>query len=89
MAAQVAIATRRSLSLRKILRISDRVEGMRLAPKKPSSARAAMSISAEVENAASSEARPKPKAPMMSSLRRPTRSPMLPMATSRPASMSA
>ena len=88
-AAQVAIAMRRSLSWLKMLRMSDSVDGMRVAPKMPSRARARMSISAEVENAASSEAAPKPTDPMMSSLRRPTRSPRLPMATSRPASMSA
>ena len=88
-AAQVAMATRRSRSWAKMLRMSESVEGMRVAPKTPSSARARMSISAEVENAASRDAAPKPAAPMMSSRRRPSRSPRLPIATSSPASMRA
>ena len=45
MAAHAAMAVRRSRASSKMLRISDSVEGMRVAPKKPSSARPAMSIS--------------------------------------------
>ena len=70
-----------------MLRISDRVDGARVAPATPSRARAAISISALVENAASTEATPKPAAPISSSRRRPIRSPRVPMVISDPATM--
>ncbi len=68
-----------------MLRISDRVEGASAAPAAPSSARAAMSISGLVENAATTEAAPKAAAAVRSSLRRPIRSPEVLMVASSPA----
>jgi hypothetical protein len=53
-----AAATVRCLGSRNTLRGSDKVEGASVAPATPSSARAAMSSSALVENAASTEATP-------------------------------
>ena len=70
-----------------MLRISDSVEGASVAPATPSSARVAISISALVENAASTEAAPKAAAPISSSLRRPMRSPSVPMVIRQPAIM--
>ncbi len=52
----------------------------------PSSARVAISISALFENAAAIEAMPKAPAPIMSSRRRPIRSPSVPIGISSPAS---
>nr|BFF16187.1 hypothetical protein GCM10025699_74900 [Microbacterium flavescens] len=83
--AQIAIARRRWSRSVKVLRSSDRVAGMIMAPKKPSTARAAMSDSAFGENAASTETAAKPEAPISSSRRRPKRSPSEPIATSSPA----
>ena len=68
-----------------MLRIRDSVDGARVAPATPSSARVAISISALVENAASTEATPKAAAPISSSRRRPMRSPRVPMVISEPA----
>ena len=70
-----------------MLRISESVDGASVAPAMPSSARVAISISALVENAASTEATPKQAAPISSSLRRPMRSPSVPMVISEPATM--
>ena len=70
-----------------MLRISDRVEGARVAPATPSRARAAISMPALGENAASTEAAPKAAAPASSSRRRPIRSPRVPMVTRDPAAM--
>jgi hypothetical protein len=84
---QIPIATVRWPSSWNMLRISDRVEGAIVAPAIPSSARAAISISALVENAASSEAIPKKTAPISSSRRRPMRSPSVPIVISAPATM--
>jgi hypothetical protein len=64
------------------------VEGISIAPNTPSRARAATSWAAEVANAASSETAPKPATPIISNLRRPIRSPRVPMVTSSPASTS-
>ena len=50
---------------RNMLKISDRVDGASVAPATPISARLAISISALIENAASSEATPKAAAPIM------------------------
>ena len=86
--AHTAIAMRRSVASTKILRIIDRVAGMSMAPKIPSRARATTSISAEGANAASAEIAAKPVEPMSSSLRRPMRSPIAPMGTSRAESTS-
>ena len=51
----------------------------------PSSARVAISISALVENAASTDATPNAAAPISSSRRRPMRSPSVPIVISEPA----
>ena len=86
--AQMAMASRRADASVKMLRISDRVDGISIAPNTPSSARAATSISAVGANAAPTDTTANPVAPIISRRRRPTRSPRLPMATSRAASTS-
>ncbi len=68
-----------------MLRMSEKVEGASVAPATPSAARVAISIPALVENAASTEATPNTVAPIISSLRRPMRSPSVPMVMSEPA----
>ena len=70
-----------------MFRISDKVDGARVAPAIPSRARVAMSIAALVENAASTEPTPNAPAPIRSSFRRPIRSPSVPIVISDPASM--
>ncbi len=85
-AVQIETAVPRWRSSWKRLRISARVEGIRVAPLMPSTARAAISISAEVEYAATTDAAPNPAAPISSSRRRPIRSPSDPIVMSRPAS---
>ena len=60
-----------------MLKISDSVDGARVAPAMPSRARLTISISGVVENAASTETAPKAAAPISSS-RRPIRSPRSP-----------
>lgn len=84
--AHTAMAVRRSARSGKIVRISPSVEGIRVAPPTPSSARAAMSISAEEAKAAARDAAPKSGAPISRIRRRPIRSPREPMKISRPAS---
>lgn len=85
--AQMPIASERwRLSVNRLL-ISASVDGASVAPAIPSSARAAMSMSAVVENAASTEASPNAVAPMSSGFRRPMRSPRVPMVTMNPAIM--
>jgi hypothetical protein len=79
------MATVRCCGSRNMLLIRARVEGATVAPATPSSARVAMSISALVENEASTEAMPNAAAPISSSLRRPIRSPSVPMVISNPA----
>ena len=81
-----AIAVVRWRSSRNMLRISESVDGARVAAATPSRAREAISISAVVENAASTEAAPNAAAPIISSRRRPMRSPSVPMVMSSPAS---
>ncbi len=68
-----------------MLRIRESVEGASVAPAIPSSARAAISISALVESAASTEAAPNAAAPISSNRRRPIRSPSVPIVISNPA----
>ena len=80
-------ATERSRGSRNMWKISDSVDGARVAPASPSSARLTMSISALVENAASSDVAPNAAAPRNSSRRRPIRSPSVPMVTRAPATM--
>ena len=58
-----------------------------MAPEIPSKARVRISILAEVEKAASTEATPNAAAPISSSLRRPMRSPSVPMVIRKPAIM--
>ena len=67
------------------MKISERVEGAIVAPTTPMTARLAMSISELVEKAASNDASAKPAAPTSRSLRRPIRSPSVPIVMSRPA----
>ena len=69
---------------RNMLRISDSVDGARVAPAMPSSARVAISIPALVENAASTDATPNAAAPISSRRRRPIRSPRVPIVISEP-----
>jgi hypothetical protein len=79
------MATVRWRGSRNMLKSSDSVEGASVAPAIPSSARAAISIVALVEKAASTEAAPNDAAPIISSRRRPKRSPSVPMVMSDPA----
>ena len=85
LATQTPMATWRWPGSRNMLRISDRVEGARVAPATPSRARAAISVSGVVENAASTEAAPNAAAPISRSLRRPIRSPSVPIVIRKPA----
>ena len=87
-AAHTAIAMRRWSRLVKMLRRSDSVDGISIAPNTPIAARAAISHSALGAKAASAETRPNPVAPMSSIRRRPNRSPSTPIVTSRLASTS-
>jgi hypothetical protein len=82
---QKPMATWRCRGSGNMWKISDRVEGARVAPAIPSSARLTMRSSAVGENAASSEPTPKAAAPISSSRRRPMRSPRVPMVISDPA----
>ena len=68
-----------------MLRISDSVDGASVALAIPSSARAAISIHVDVENAASTDAKPNAAAPIRSKRRRPIRSPRVPIVISDPA----
>jgi hypothetical protein len=79
------MAVVRSCGSRNMLRMRDSVDGARVAPAIPSSARVAISISALVENAAITEATPKAAAPIIRRRRRPIRSPSVPMVMSEPA----
>jgi hypothetical protein len=79
------MANVRCAGSRNMFRIRDKVDGARVAAETPSSARAAMSIVALVEKAARTETAPKTPAPISSSLRRPMRSPSVPIVMSDPA----
>lgn len=87
-AAHTAIAYRRSCRSRNMLRASDSVEGIMIAPPTPRSARAAISIQGSVASAPSTEASAKRTAPTSRFCRRPNRSPTELIATSRPMSTS-
>ena len=89
LAVQTPIAVVRWRGSGNMTRIRASVEGMSVAPATPRSARAAISISGLVENAASSEAAPNAAAPISSSRRRPTRSPSAPIVISEPATRNA
>ena len=84
---QTPIATARWRWSWNIAKISDSVEGARVAPAIPSSARLTISMSGLVENAASSETAPNAAAPMSRSRRRPIRSPSVPIVIRNPATM--
>ena len=84
---QTVIAKVRSRSTWNMFRISDKVEGISVAPATPSNARVAISMPAVVEKAASTEATPKAAAPVSNSRRRPMRSPSVPMVMRKPAIM--
>ena len=86
--AQMAMASVRDEASVKMLRISDNVEGISIAPNTPSAARAATRYSAVGANAAAADTAANPVAPMISIRRRPTRSPRLPIMTSSAASTS-
>ena len=79
------MAVDRCFGSRNIVKISDSVDGATVAPAMPMIARLAMSISELVENAASSDASANPAAPPSRSLRRPIRSPSVPIVMSSPA----
>ena len=79
------IATVRCAGSWNMLRIRDSVDGASVAAATPSNARVAMSIAALVEKAASTDAMPNTAAPISSSLRRPMRSPSVPIVISDPA----
>ena len=83
---QTPIAAVRCRSSRNILRISESVEGASVEAAIPSSPRATMSIATLVAKAASTEASPNIAAPIISSRRRPMRSPTMPMVSRKPAS---
>ena len=85
LAIQNPTATDRCLGSWNMWKMSDRVEGARVAPAIPSRARATIRDSAVGAKAASSDMPPKAVAPIMSSLRRPMRSPRVPMVISDPA----
>ena len=84
---QIPMATERCLGSWNRLKISDRVDGARVAPAIPSSALAAISCPGLVDRAARIESTPKAAAPISSSRRRPIRSPRVPMVTRNPATM--
>ena len=84
--AQMAMANRRAEASMKMLRSKDSVDGISMAPNTPSRARAPTSASADGANAAAMETTVKPLEPIISSRRRPIRSPSAPMATSSAAS---
>ena len=77
----------RSFGSRNILVSRDSVEGASVGPATPRMARVTISISALLENAARIEATPKAAAPNRRSLRRPIRSPSVPMVIRNPATM--
>lgn len=85
---QTASAIRRSPASTNTLRMIESVAGMSIAPNTPIAMRAATSIQASVAKAAATENSAKPVAPITRIRRRPMRSPMLPITTSRPASTS-
>jgi hypothetical protein len=68
-------------------KMSDRVDGARVAPATPSRARATIRVSAVGAKAASTETTPNAAAPMSRSRRRPMRSPRVPMVMREPATM--
>ena len=82
-----AMATERWRWSLNMLKINDRVDGASVAPAMPSSARLTISISGLFENAARSDSTPNAAAPTRRSLRRPIRSPSVPIVIRKPATM--
>gem|GEM_PF-3983882 len=78
------IATARSRSCAKVSRMMDSVAGIIMAAPTASSTRAAISGAAAGEYAAASEATPNTTSPIMNSRLWPSRSPSVPMPSSRP-----
>ena len=72
-----------------MLRINDMVDGMRVAPAAPITALVPISMPGLVERAVATDAAPNTAAPIISSRRRPIRSPSVPIGISRPASTKA
>ena len=85
LAIQTPTANVRSRASRNMLRMSESVDGASVAAATPSRARAPIRISALHDRAASTEAAPNAAAPINSSLRRPIRSPRVPIVISDPA----
>ena len=85
LAIHTPIANWRSCSSWNMLRIRDIVDGASVAPAMPSSARIAISISALSRERRHHEAAPNAAAPISSSLRRPMRSPSVPIVIRKPA----
>lgn len=85
MAPQMPMASERSRGSLKRLRIRARVDGIKVAPATPSSARARIIISGLFAYALSTETAPNAVAPVSNSFLRPMRSPRLPMETRSPA----
>ncbi|MGC0417225.1 hypothetical protein ABIA38_002739 [Embleya sp. AB8] len=83
--AQIPIACPICLGSGNRVRISDTVDGARIAPATPSTARAAISIAGLVEYAATTEVAPNTAAPISNNFRRPIRSPSLPIVIRNPA----
>ena len=87
LAIHTPMATERCLGSWNMLKISESVDGARVAPAMPSSARLAISISALVENAARTDTAPNVAAPTRRTFRRPIRSPRVPIVIRNPATM--
>ena len=85
--AQLAMARPRSVSSRNMLVISARVDGARVAPATPSSARVTISISGLTASAATADSTANAAAPASSSRLRPIRSPRVPIVMTRPATV--
>ena len=84
-AVHTPIARPRDFASGNMLAISDRLDGISVAPPIPISARAAIRTPAVGANAAMTEAMPNIAAPKSRMRRRPTRSPTLPIVMSNPA----
>ena len=86
---QIAMARARCARSANIDRTMESVDGINVAPARPSRARAAISTSGVEANAASTDAEPKPTVPIISSRLRPIRSARLPIVIRSPASTKA
>ena len=84
---QTAMATPRWWSSWNMLLIRASVDGISVAPAMPSSARVTISISGPVEYAAATDATANALPPIISSRRRPIRSPSVPIVIRKPAIM--